>query len=341
MSSILDALKKLEAEKAEARKPPEQIVVDDVAERELVGREPLRERLTIKLTPATLVIGGLVFGLILVIVSVGISLALVKPSGDSLARMNVAPPSQAHVAEAADTRPNAKEDDRAGDRRVAAGKQTSSAGARVDSDEEKTVDQGTEAVAAGQPRQSDQSQGKKAGLEHEGWSVASLPVAGFNEKKPLLAKPETHAVTMSDMRSVVDSPAPMPAPADATEPREVEIPGPRFVTNKEPATSGNADAAVHDFAEQELDVDPRTLPRLRESHCERMGIRELQINMLQPKSKTRPYPSAIINLNKVYVGERIPRTSARLIAVDGLDGIAIEIENTKKRYYVPFGFRPL
>ncbi len=338
MSSILDALKKLEAEKAEARKPPEQIVADDVAERELVGREPLRERLTIKLTPATLIIGGLVFGLILVIVSVGISLALVKPSGDSVARMNVAPSSQAHVAKAADTDPNSKEDDTAGDRRVAAGKQTSSAGARVDSDEEKPADYRTEPVAAGQPRQSDQSQEEKAGSRNEGWSVASLPVASSNVKKPSLAKQETHAETMPDTKGAVDSP---PAPADATEPREVEIPGPRLVNGPKPATSSEGAGAVHDFAEQELEVDPRTLPRLRESHCERMGIRELQINMLQPKSKTRPYPSAIINLNKVYVGERIPRTSARLIAVDGLNGIAIEIESTKKRYYVPFGFRPL
>ena len=58
--------------------------------------------------------------------------------------------------------------------------------------------------------------------------------------------------------------------------------------------------------------------------------------MLKPGSKTRPRASAIINLTPVYVGETVPRTNARLVALDGLRGIVIEMLGSEERFYIPF-----
>ena len=75
---------------------------------------------------------------------------------------------------------------------------------------------------------------------------------------------------------------------------------------------------------------------LRQTDRQRLGLMDLQINMLKPAAKNRPHASAIINLNPVYIGEIIPRTNVRLLALDGLQGIAIEVQGSGERFYVPF-----
>jgi len=66
----------------------------------------------------------------------------------------------------------------------------------------------------------------------------------------------------------------------------------------------------------------------------RLGIPELRINMLMQPNERNPQPSALIDYNKVYVGEAIPGTNGRanLIGVD-MRGVAIEVDG--KRYYYP------
>jgi hypothetical protein len=72
---------------------------------------------------------------------------------------------------------------------------------------------------------------------------------------------------------------------------------------------------------------------LRGSDRVRYGLENLRINMIREPTPTRPEGHAIINLNKVFVGETIPGTPARLIGVVRR-GIAIEIETTGERFFI-------
>lgn len=82
-------------------------------------------------------------------------------------------------------------------------------------------------------------------------------------------------------------------------------------------------------------MDVNALPPLRNSDKAQFGLDNVQLNMLRPVSKNRPYASAIINLQPVEVGERIPGSSAILIAVDSR-AVAIEIEDTGERFQIRF-----
>jgi hypothetical protein len=79
--------------------------------------------------------------------------------------------------------------------------------------------------------------------------------------------------------------------------------------------------------------DINTLPRLGQTERERLGLGELRLNVLRAASPSQPEGLAIINLKKVYVGEAIPGTNARLIAVQ-TRAIAIEIDGTGERFKV-------
>ena len=79
--------------------------------------------------------------------------------------------------------------------------------------------------------------------------------------------------------------------------------------------------------------DISKLPRLGQTERERLGLTELRLNVLREASASQPEGLAIINLKKVFVGEMIPGTNARLIAVQ-TRAIAVEIEGTGERFRV-------
>ncbi|HPP60040.1 MAG TPA: hypothetical protein PLT82_13000 [Candidatus Hydrogenedens sp.] len=84
----------------------------------------------------------------------------------------------------------------------------------------------------------------------------------------------------------------------------------------------------------EESIDMTRLPVLRTSDRVRLGLENMQLNVLREAGPKNPHGLAIINLNKVYVGEIIPGSSARLLDVK-THGIAIEVVGTGERYYVP------
>lgn len=83
------------------------------------------------------------------------------------------------------------------------------------------------------------------------------------------------------------------------------------------------------FSPEEMD----SLPRLGVGDRNRHNLGELRLNMLRAVGPSQPEALAVINLKKVYVGEIIPGTRARLIGVQPR-AIAIEIEETGERYRV-------
>lgn len=65
----------------------------------------------------------------------------------------------------------------------------------------------------------------------------------------------------------------------------------------------------------------------------RLGLENMRINVIREADENRPHGVAIINLHKVFVGERIPGTNAKLIGVVH-SGIAIEMVETRQRFFV-------
>jgi len=81
-------------------------------------------------------------------------------------------------------------------------------------------------------------------------------------------------------------------------------------------------------------ISVENLPRLSANEKAKLGLEDIRLNVLREASKDQPEAMAIINLKKVYVGELIPGTRVRLIAVEA-SGIGIEVEGTRERYRVP------
>ena len=104
---------------------------------------------------------------------------------------------------------------------------------------------------------------------------------------------------------------------------------------KEPMRTSPTSLAPGRAAEKRAPLleDINALPRLGQTERERLGLSDMRLNVLREASPSQPEGLAIINLKKVYVGEMIPGTNARLIAVQ-TRAIAIEIEGTGERFKV-------
>lgn len=61
---------------------------------------------------------------------------------------------------------------------------------------------------------------------------------------------------------------------------------------------------------------------------------KIKVNMPRPANKTRPYDSAIINMQAVFLNEIIPGTNSRLVKVRE-DGVEVLNETTGQRHYIP------
>ena len=90
MSSILEALRKLETEKAEADRPPEEGFDPKTAKRDLVGGGAWRNWLPLRLGPLAAVLGGGLLLIALAAVSVGVSIVLLKPGAGPVQVANAA-----------------------------------------------------------------------------------------------------------------------------------------------------------------------------------------------------------------------------------------------------------
>ena len=133
--------------------------------------------------------------------------------------------------------------------------------------------------------------------------------------------PSAAEVAPAPVASAIPTPPPAPkATPRAEAPRAEAIPKPITVPPR-PAKVNPAE------------IDASTLPILPESEYSRYGLDHISLNMLRAPSPDRPNGLAIINLNKVYPGELIQGSQARLLAVTR-DGIAVEIERTGEQYFI-------
>jgi hypothetical protein len=119
------------------------------------------------------------------------------------------------------------------------------------------------------------------------------------------------------------APKPKPETTPAVKPAAAPV---VVATNTKPAAEAPAEAAKS--AEDEIDK----LPILSESVRVRLGLPALKINIVGIPNNRNPRASALINMQKVFQGETIPGTSARLMAVD-LRGVVLDVNG--QRYFLP------
>lgn len=318
MSSILDALNKLEQEKAQAEQEEIDRDIDpQQAVRELVGGLASPGR-TVRLTPAALVVGGLLFMGGMIAISVGVTVAIL--GGDRPAPEPETAPVAAETSAIPEPTPLAAE-----------------------------PEPEPEFVAAVVPPASYQSEPKTVPAKPPAAGsteapvvetrVASVaPVAAQSEPAPAseTAPPDTQAVpAQAPVEPAVQAPAPVAREVDADPEPVVEEPA-LAVARPAPAPAPFLEPEPEPEPQPERSpvvTDIRKLPPLTLAVQRRYGAEPILINMISPASANRPYAYAIINRIKVTVGDYIGGSRLKLVDVEN-HGIAVEAGSD--RYYVAF-----
>ena len=317
MSSILDALNKLEQDKAQAQRRAEGYEDDPVsAAQELVGRSVLHDRVTVRFSPLTLAAGAVVAVALLVVLSMGLSLMLFGTGDQDAASPVEALPVAATPAIAKDSVPL-----------VATNQEVVASTVAPDA---APTELPAKAIVAAPPNTADE----ETPVAETNSDPAPLPAvqhALTPEPEPVEepAPPVTRAVDPIP-ETVVAQPRPQIIEADplperdmiAQVPRETSTPLSRIETPAEPPV-------------EELDRPLHLLPVLTPAIASRYVDDALVINMIVPPSDSNPYGFALINRVKVYEGQRISGTRLQLFEV-GAQGIGVRVMGAGEKYFVEF-----
>lgn len=381
MSSILEALKKLEAEKAETGQVTGLPLDREVVHQELTGRAPINRRITV--STGALVFGGSILGVLLVAASAAVALLVTRtgnppqvvatvqapestnvpanvpaaqtPSPGVIEPAEPLPPptpspepavSAAAVAQPARQSPSpVPELSSEGKATAHAGKAEESAPDAVAPPKEEVniVQEPVQETASSKPASSEAQERKSPSekssrsekVEKEPFSPAPVENADMKEEKSSSVKskktkseepeiPKEPIVEQEDQSMMVAQ------NESADEAQSVQQ------ERLDPAEEGRVDQdAPKVINPSPLPANIYALPPLRETEKSRLGLRDLQVNMCRPATKSRPQASAIINLQTVYIGETVPGSDAILVGVE-TRGIAIEVPDTGARYHVRF-----
>lgn len=157
--------------------------------------------------------------------------------------------------------------------------------------------------------------------------VKPVEVAALDDETELdAAETEPMKVASTTPRKQASAEKPVIAPKPAPAPKAaaaVAKPAPPVQPPKETADAEPAKASV--------ETDMEKQPILSEAVRVRLGLPPLKINIVGIPNERNPRASALINMQKVYVGENIPGTSARLMDVS-LRGVSVDING--QRYFL-------
>ncbi|HUW61676.1 MAG TPA: hypothetical protein VMZ06_11800 [Candidatus Bathyarchaeia archaeon] len=347
MSSILDALKKLESEKAESTRSAGRVFQSLPPEQQLTGRKPAQPH---SIRPYVLVAFGALGAVLLVTVSVGASLFFTKGAGkpEQVATVpGLAPAPVLEQKPAPEPPPVVEanvETEPARDKPLVE--------AVAEPAETKPAPQPVAQVSVQPPEIKPPheviQQQKPAPVIKE--KIGPNPEVGpepmpVPEPKPkpdpvLEAKPAIKPNHQPEPGARVIPPAqpvPQPNPAPVVQPPVPAAPtvNPPMIVARAAQPPAPVAQPIATTRADRRPVNVSMLPPLRNSDKPRYGLEGVQLNMLRPASKNRPYASAIINLQPIEIGEVIPGSSAVLIAVEK-DAVAIEIEDTRERFQIRF-----
>lgn len=182
-------------------------------------------------------------------------------------------------------------------------------------------------------------------------ATAPAPVSVEEDVAPTPVEMVTQAVTIPELTDIAETPSDPPSPSETPAPTPVlneappkPTPAPPVVISEPVAESQPVVRTVSTgVGESEISSSPnlaplpediRSLPMLSRAERSQFRLDGVQLNMLNAAGPTRPLGNAFINLEKVFVGEFLPGTNAKLIEVTS-HGIAVEIQSTRQRYYIP------
>ena len=298
MSSILDALNKLEREKA-AAKTIDLEVDPALAARELLGQDILRDKVAVQVRPANLILTIMAFALVLVGLSVWISTRMVARQAPVVPAASLAP--ERVVAERAEALLHEPESGPEGEVAV--------------------LEFTNVGMVAPIPELA------KAPVDANPIADTPAPDAEVTPSVPqTLDTAEAPVIEFTNVAVVVPIREEV-ARAELVEPEEVFSKG-----AMETVPDANTDEALVSLK------DVHKLPILTSAIREQYNLGDVKLNMVWPAELSRPYGRpydlALINRMKVQVGDRIPSTTVRLIKVER-DGVAIEIIGTRKYFFIP------
>ena len=304
MSSILDALKKLEQDKQEKEESERLDIGTLAAERDLFHHKR-GHGATVQVSSMVLIGGVLLFAIALVCVSAITALLIVNAAPAQ-------PASTVHVAQVPAASPAETSSTQVAPSAPSPAKSVSIAPV-PSSPAVVAVEPASSVVKAVVADSTPESQ------------VLSVP------PEPAIAEPQEEILLAEAQAPVMPKPEPVAAQAmkqqSAPKPRPAPV-----VTAQEPPASATAKAAAPAPEVLLGDVDLNVLPVLSESERVRLGLPPLQVNIVGLPTKRQPRPSALINYEKVYVGEFISNTNARLVDVE-LRGVGLNVGG--QLYFLP------
>lgn len=316
MSSILDALNKLEQDRADAQRSSEGLDIDPIsAAQELVGPSALRDHITIRFLPVTLILGGLAFVLVLVSLSVGVSLLIVRSS----------------VPKAVITTD-------------AAAQGTTVAASVTAPTQEPPPEEVSSSVVAAEPEASERfaleaPKDQSNRVEESSGSMEApetVPALDMTPPTPYRTSPEIAQMAKVEVTTPVED---VTNSLDGAQRSGIVAPQERILdagSSVPELLSPFNRGAIGARAEPESTaLSLKELPFLTQADRARYADGPLMVNMVSPVSETNPYGSAVINVITVFEGQNIPGTQFRLIGVE-IGGIGVAVQGTTKRFFIPW-----
>jgi hypothetical protein len=367
MSSILDALNKLEQEKAQAARDIDQIEIDPATAHDLVGRSVLRDRVTLRVTPATLVMTIGAMMVVLAAVTFGGVMLLMRPattpnneqtasaapwsavSEPPVASAGTPPPPVPDAPSASALVPAAPQENTAVDAPVV---NAPAAGMPVNATPQVDAPAPQPHVAAPPP----EATPSPAIVARQPESKPEVPGAAAPESKP---EPK-----VSSPAPVASAPAPVGAPpasdsanTEAPPPAEVK-PAPRTtvaaapVEDDKPAsrpiprrTPPGSSVSVP----KQEDVALDRLPIFSQMDQARYGFDRVKVNIARPANDKNPQGSAILTITeessdgslirnqmRFFENQRILDSPLRLFKIED-HRVGIEDVRTGDRYQLGIG----
>ncbi len=325
MSSILDALNKLEEEQERARQATQPVTIDPAqAAQELISRDVLRDEVTLKVSPLVMVAGILLGFFVIVVGAVGMTLLALKGTpANSEAQTNKSIAVASADAVPPKTVPGEPEAASPGPSPIVetATPNLHKPAPRVAAPPKPAVQAVATAPRFVPPVPTEKVLPVPRAMAKEVGTESALP--------PVVKMPDV-VVSPRDLNALPEVTASGLPSGEAMSVGETRLPPPppRRVAAAEIATpvSEESLSAERDIA---------SYPVFTRSVQADYGLKKLRINMLRPRTEAVPYPSAVINMVTIFEGETILNSSARLFKVES-HGVGIEIARSGERYYLKF-----
>jgi hypothetical protein len=333
MSSILDALNKLEQEKAQTTRESEHADTDPISiANDLVGRSVLRDRMTLRVTPAALMVavGVLAAGLIVVTFSAAILVTRTPRDAGGVAEISAAAPALAVPV-------------------------TIETPAPAQAPPAIAIPASATAAPAAPPsdiKPADTTAPRETALV----KIADLAPAPEATPIPVVDAPKA-AVPQPDAAPPAAAPKERPAAAAATPESEPGLKAPSAASTPPTRVAAKATPDVS-AAPRESPGAPTRPPRNANVRLDQLpvltpvdqlhfGFVRIRVNMVKPSGETNPQGSAILTLSeasdggepvvnrmKIYEGQRLLQSTLRLFKVEA-DRVGIEDARSGEQYQLP------